>query len=278
MSQLRAKKFCSVMSVLMLLVGCRSRPSEQTIVSGDKFEITFTELEQILRVAPRVAKEQVKPARRAILDALIDQKLLAEAGAKQGVDERPEVFQEVEAAKRAILANAYIKELTASPPQFSASQVQAYYVRHPWQFSDRVKYIIREYELESPGPAKAAIYSNLLDRGGLSALAAQLADEGSTTLPRQVQRFSSDMGPLGQNLNSRVSVGSKVAYQTANILHLGTVEAIEPAPLSLSEAAGDVKRALLSDWQSETVRLEIASLRQSRHVQIVKPDLKQGAE
>ena len=258
------------------LGGCGAEPSKQTIVAGDGFEITFSEYEQLLKLAPGVTKEQIKPARKAILDALIDQKLLAEASADQGLDDSPQVFQEVEASRRAILANAYIRELTKNAPQFSAGQIEQCYRSQPYAFADRARYTIREINVGHIAPSLLSQYAEVLDASGLDAAVAKVAADGGTGQPQQVQRYSGELFGPNKVRASEVRVGSNVLYRNLDGAHLGVIEEVEQAPISLSEATSDIREALAAQWRARTVEVEIKKLRDARKVKIVKPQLIEG--
>lgn len=258
-----------------MAVSCDSPPAEQSIVQGDGFEITISELDQLLRVAPAVvAKEQVKPARRAVLNALIDQKLLAETALAQGLDKDPNVFQAQEASKRSILAQAYINKLTEGSPQISTRQIEDYYLSHETAYANRVQYTIDEYVFRINDPRIIRNNAAIIDRIGLDQFLNHLKNSDQEIDRRLVTRTGDDL--YNDKLLKRVSIkaGDTVIYAMPEGFHVGKIVAIRPVPLSLAEATPLIRSAITAEYRAELLRSEISNLRKSRHVRIVNDDLR----
>ncbi|QUT05653.1 peptidyl-prolyl cis-trans isomerase [Sphingobium phenoxybenzoativorans] len=263
---------CIIAACFLASCGSKKVP-DQTIVTGDNFEITLTELDQILRAAPPVQKEQVAPARRAILDTLISQKLLAEAGEEAGLDKQVQVVQAIEAAKRSILAQAYARKLVGEDDAPSEAAIRKYYDDHPEKFSRRLKLNIVEYSVPQGFP-NINEYAALLDKEGFDALSTKMAADSPDTKQLASSRLSSELPPTAAKILSSLKPGSDISYATPGQVHLGRVQTIEIDPQSFEEAKFEISEAIKSERREQTVAAAVQELRKSRHIEIVNKDLK----
>ncbi len=83
----------------------------------------------------------------AALDQLIDQELLVQAAVAHGLDRDPDVLAATEAARRAVLARAYLDHAVAAPDPPERAAVHAYYQDHPALFGQRRIYTMRELRI-----------------------------------------------------------------------------------------------------------------------------------
>lgn len=94
--------------------------------------------------AANVPSEQAPRVRREILDKLIDQQLAVEQAVDKKLDRSPEVVMAIEAARREILARAYLERLAGGQSKPSEAEAKAYYAEHPQLFAERRIYTIQE--------------------------------------------------------------------------------------------------------------------------------------
>ncbi|MEO6092506.1 MAG: EpsD family peptidyl-prolyl cis-trans isomerase [Novosphingobium sp.] len=254
--------------LLIPLASCDNTPPEQVAVKGDGFEITLAELEQMLGQAPPQPADRVAAARREILNGLIDEKLLAEAAAKDGLDKSTATVQAIEAAKRSILAQAYVAKLAGQPSPPEESRLRGYYDSHPQLFARRERFHIAEVSL----PADQADASTVteLDRLGFDQFVARLEADGKA--PTVVNTtLMNDEVPAG-----KMAVGSNVFYSTPGYVHLGKITAVDPAPIDYQNAKPGLAQRVLNEQTQSVVAAIVARLRKDRHVEVVNKDLKRG--
>src|SRR5687768_423516 len=93
-----------------LLVGCgdkKDKTASQTAAKVNKDEVTVHQINFVLQQQRNLRPEQADAASRQILERLIDQQLALQKGDDLKVDRDPRVVQQLEAARREILARAY---------------------------------------------------------------------------------------------------------------------------------------------------------------------------
>lgn len=91
--------------------------------------------------------------RRSVLDSLIDQELAAQAAEEGKLDRTPTVVQAIEAARREVLAHAWIDQLTTTLPKAGDADVSRYYADHPQLFAQRHVYNVQQLVVPAPDAA-----------------------------------------------------------------------------------------------------------------------------
>lgn len=120
-------------------------------------EISVHQINQILsRANTAGASPQAAQAMaREVLEKLIDQQLAVEQATENKLHRSPEVVAQIEAARRDILARAYMQKIAAALPKPSAEDVKKYYVEHPQLFSARRIFNVQEIVVPAaPGLAE----------------------------------------------------------------------------------------------------------------------------
>lgn len=264
-----------MLGVAASLAGCgASKNPEQLIVKGDKFEVTLQEYDQLLRQMPPVTKEAVAPMRRMLLQQLIDEKLLAEAAVSAGMDDDPDTSQAIAAAKRSILAQAYLRNLTGKLPKADPRAVETFYKAHPALFSNRRRFIVEEYVLKSDIPNLRS-YTDALDHGDFNTLAAVISTKIPFLQPAVVARFTDEL-PENRDVLDKLTVGSMIVYQSPGQLHLGRIQSITVEPLPLEAATGKIEQSLTAERVADIAQATVKTLRTSRNVEILNANLKEA--
>jgi len=143
----------AVAVALILLLGCTPGGDSKTAspvaakVNGD--EITVHQIDQALSRA-NVPDTQQKQAQTQMLERLIDQQLLVQQAVQKRLDRDAHVLALVDAAKRQILAQAYLEQVAQGAPKSTPQQIKAFYLEHPELFEDRRLYRLKEMAVAAP--------------------------------------------------------------------------------------------------------------------------------
>jgi EpsD family peptidyl-prolyl cis-trans isomerase len=134
------------------------KPATQVAAKVNSEEISVHQINFVLSRsgAAAVSSEQAPKFRREILEKLIDQQLAVEQAIEKKLDRSPDVVMSIEAARREILARAYVEQLTAGLGKPSAEDAKTYYNEHPQLFAERRIYNIQEIVIPAgAGDARA---------------------------------------------------------------------------------------------------------------------------
>ena len=136
-----------------LLAGCgdkkKDKPATQTAAKVNKEEITVHQINFVLAQQRGLPPEQAASAGRQVLERLIDQELALQKAAEQKLDRDPRVVQQIEAARREIIARAYLEKIGEGAPKPTPAEVKAYYEAHPALFKERRVYSLQEVAIEA---------------------------------------------------------------------------------------------------------------------------------
>lgn len=109
-------------------------------------EISVHQINQVLSRANTAgtSPQAAKAMSREILEKLIDQQLAVDQAMEEKLHRSPEVVAQIEAARRDILARAYMRKIAAALPKPSTEDAKKYYVEHPPLFSARRIFNVQE--------------------------------------------------------------------------------------------------------------------------------------
>jgi hypothetical protein len=155
--------------LVVLLAGCGKQNASSTSspvaarVNGD--EISEQQVNQVTARLGQVAPEQALAASKQAVEQLIDQQLLVQKAVEGKLDRDLEVMNKLEAARRQILAQAYVEQLvTSGAPTVAANSRSNAATSGPW---------VTQPERMTRVAASASIH-------GRKSAAARLGNERST--------------------------------------------------------------------------------------------------
>ena len=144
------------------LTGCGSKDDRKLATEvAAKVGAEEISVQQINQVLSRTNSAIATPAamqalRREVLEKLIDQQLAVDQATENKLHRAPEVTAQIEAARREVLARAYIQQLTAALPKPTPEETRKYFNDHPQLFSDRRVYSLQEIVVPAAAGATVA--------------------------------------------------------------------------------------------------------------------------
>ncbi len=129
-------------------------------------EISVHQINQVLARsnANGASAQEVQAASRDVLEKLIDQQLAVSQAIENKLDRTPETVAAIEAAKRDILARAYIQKIASGVSKPGPEEVKKYFTDHPELFSSRRIFTIQEILLAA-APGLADQLRSMADAG-----------------------------------------------------------------------------------------------------------------
>lgn len=157
-------------SLIFGLTACGSKddkkPATQVAAKVNAEEISVHQINFVLTRsgAGAASPEQATKLRREILEKLVDQQLAVEQAIEKKLDRSPDVIMAIEAARREVLARAYVEQLASTLSKPTAEEAKKYYAEHPPLFAERRVYNLQEIVL----PAGPGVGSTLREMIGTS--------------------------------------------------------------------------------------------------------------
>lgn len=143
--------FIALTILAVLVSGCEKPATavkNETVATVDGDKIGEAELNLAVSGLGELSEAQAAEAKTRLLQALIDQRLVAQAAQDAGLDKEPAVAAAMAQASRQVLAEAYAERSFKDVAKPSETEIADYYNRHPELFSQRRIYRIQELELK----------------------------------------------------------------------------------------------------------------------------------
>lgn len=150
------------------MAGCSKKDGDkaatQVVAKVNGAEISLHQVNHVLSKAGNVPADQLERARKAAVDRLIDQELLAAKAVEEKLDRTPETLMAIELARREILARARMEQVLAAAPKLTPGDVTQYYINHPELFGERQVYSLQEITFPPQKDGVADVQA-LVDKG-----------------------------------------------------------------------------------------------------------------
>ena len=143
-------KFVAVAMVALALAACGDKAGKkvatQVAAKVGSEEISVHQINFVLSRTntANTTPESADRLRREVLEKLIDQQLAVDQAMEKKLDRSPEVVSQLEAARREVLARAYVQQLAAALPKPTAEETKKYYQDNPALFAERRVYNLQE--------------------------------------------------------------------------------------------------------------------------------------
>ena len=207
-------------------------------------------------------------ARRAIIDQLALQTVIAEEAIKQGLDKTPEVTEQVAALKQSVLASAYVQGFINNNP-VSEDRLKAEYERIKATVTG-TEYKARHILVEKEAEAKDIIAKLKVDPGAFEKLAKERSlDAGSKAQGGELGWFDlSAIAPEFGAATSKLEKGkfTETPVQTQfgyHVILLEDSKPIEAPPLE------EVKPMLSQQLQQQDWEKQLEALKAKTKIEIV---------
>lgn len=226
-------------------------------------EISVHQINFMLGRVPASATtpEQASKVRHEILEKLVDQQLAVEQATKNKLDRSPDVLMALEAARREILARAYIEQVSAAQSKPSAESVTKYYTDHPALFAERRIYSLQEIALPASAGVAAPLREMVSSGKSMEEIANWLKGKdikfSAASATRPAEQIPLDMLPKVHALKD----GQALVFETPQSTTVLHVVATQSAPVTEEAATPRILQFLGNQRIGEVVADEMKQLR-----------------
>jgi len=164
-----AKLALSLAIVLSALPSCtRPAPYGQVLAEIDGDDVTRRDLAAELQVTG-----QYGASPSAVLEQIVERKLLVRAAREAGVEHSPEYLAAVRRAREQLLSEMYVQRLARQVPVSTRTEIDDYIAAHPFAFADRALIDVTRLDAPATPAARAALAGAADARAGAAALDAR---------------------------------------------------------------------------------------------------------
>jgi EpsD family peptidyl-prolyl cis-trans isomerase len=266
-------RFCLTLTLTALalsLVACSKKDDKPTATQvaakvGSE-EISVHQINQVLRRTNTAgaSPDAVQNLSREVLEKLIDQQLAVDQATEAKLHRSPEVVAQIEAARRDILARAYLQKLAAGLPKPSPEEVKIYITEHPQLFAERRVYTLQEIVVPPRGGADsvAGQMRSLLAAGkSMDDIAATLKTQG---VPFNVGSATRAAEQIPLEVLAKLHAlkdGQSLVVEAPKSATLVHVVSSQLAPVSEAVALPRVEQFLANQRANEAIAADIKRLR-----------------
>lgn len=165
---------------MVAIAGCdkkqntSSQDNAKVIAQVNGTKLTEDQVQTALQRIPNLDKNRTKEASLQIARSLVEQELLVQKAEQEKLPDDPKVKDMLEAARKQVLAQAYMEKKLGPPALPTPGEITAYYNQHPELFSQRKLYRLQEVAIKAPASEHEAIRAQLAAAKSLNDFAAWL--------------------------------------------------------------------------------------------------------
>jgi peptidyl-prolyl cis-trans isomerase C len=225
-------------------------------------------VDMIVKQGAGSGRPDTPEARKAVIDQLALQMVVAEEAVKKGLDKSPEVVEQINTVKQSVLANAYVQDLMKNGA-VTDDVVKAEYDRIKASITG-TEYKARHILVDKESEARDIIARLRKDPGAFAKLAAEKSkDQGSKAnggdlgwfdTRRMVPEFGAAVAKLEKGKLTQEPVKTQFGY---HVILLDDSRPIEAPPLA------DVKTQLTQQLQQQNVKKQLDALKAAAKIEIV---------
>lgn len=259
-------------SAAVLLAACgekKDKPASQTAVKVNKDEITVHQINFVLQQQRNLRPEQADAASKQILERLIDQQLAVEQAEELKLSRDPRVVQQLEAARREILARAYIERVGEAATRPTAEEITAYYNEKPALFSQRRIYNLQEIAIEVPQDKVPALRERLGAVRNVNEFLEYLRTNDYRFAGNQAVRAAEQLPLASLETFSRMQDGQAILVPTPTGAQVVVLAGSRMQAVSEEQARPAIEQFLLNERKRKLVEDDIKNLRANATIEYV---------
>ncbi|MEO5697717.1 MAG: EpsD family peptidyl-prolyl cis-trans isomerase [Burkholderiaceae bacterium] len=270
-----------VATALVVLTGCgdkKDKPATQTAAKVNKEEITIHQINYMLQQQRGLAPEQAASASKVVLERLIDQEVALQKAQDQKLDRDPRVVQQLEAARREIIARAYVEKISAGAPKPSAAEIKAYYEEHPALFKNRRVYNLQELQIQATPEQVPALQAKLKAAKDIGEFVAYLKENDYKYGVNQAVRGAEQLPLASVDRFAEMKDGQAMLTATPAGVQVVLLAGSRVQPIDDAKATPAIEQYLLNERKRKVVADDLKALRAAVKIEYVGDFAKGGSK
>ncbi len=274
MSRFNLLAGCTLLS-LLFVAGCNTdtKPASNlkpaALVNGEAVSV-----DQIQAETTKLAQGQegqTQEISNMVLKNLIDQELLAQEATKAKLGDKSDVQWKLDAARRQILAQAELDNLTRDVAPPAPADIKAYYEGHSELFSHhkifQIANLVANTTPENIGKARDLVQKNQDIRGMVEALKGM----GINVTGQQVVKGAEQLPKPALEKFSSMKAGQAVTMEQGGKLNIVVVLGIQEQPITLEQATPAISLSLTNEKKRQLLDAQLSKIRSQAKVEYRAP-------
>jgi EpsD family peptidyl-prolyl cis-trans isomerase len=262
----------AVMAAVLLLAGCgdkKEKGASQTAVKVNKDEITVHQINFVLQQQRGLKPEQADAASRQILERLIDQQLALQKADEQKLDRDPRVVQALDAARREIVARAYLEKVGESAVKPGSEEIRKYYDEKPALFKERRIYSIQEIAIEAKPEQVPELREKLAAAKNINEFIEFLKAKDYRFSGNQAVRAAEQLPLASLDAFARMKDGQAMVVPNASGVQVVLLAGSRSQPVSEEQARPAIEAFLLNERKRKLIEEDMKTLRAAAKIEYV---------
>lgn len=271
-SMASALTLVAALSGTLLLVGCgekKDKAASQTAAKVNKDEITVHQINFVLQQQRGLRPEQADAASKQILERLIDQQLALQKGDDQKLDRDPRVVQQLEAARREILARAYLEKVGEAAAKPSPEEIRKYYEDKPALFRERRVYNIQEIAIEAKQDQFEDLRQKLAAAKDINAFLEYLKSRDIRFTGNQAVRAAEQLPLASLESFAKMKDGQAMIVPSQTGLQVVLLAGSRSQPVNEEQARPAIEAYLVNERKRKLVEEDLKAMRAAAKIEYV---------
>jgi EpsD family peptidyl-prolyl cis-trans isomerase len=257
----------------MLVTGCgdkkKDKAASQTAAKVNKEEITVHQINFVLQQQRGLRPEQADAASRQILERLVDQELAVQKADELKLDRDPRVVQQLEAAKREIIARAYLERIGEAAAKPTPEDIKKYFDEKPALFKERRVYSIQEIGIEARPDQIDTLRTQLQNSKSVTDFTEYLTANGFRFGGNQAVRAAEQL-PLNMlDAFAKMKDGQTMLVPTPTGAQVIVLAGSKSAPVDEAAARPAIEQFLLNERKRQLVEKDTKAMREAAKIEYV---------
>ena len=256
-------------AALLSACGGGDKGASQTAAKINKDEVTVHQINFVLQQQRGLKPEQADTASRQILERLIDQQLALQKADDMKLDRDPRVVQQLEAARREILARAYAEKVGEGAAKPTPEEIKKYYDEKPALFSDRRVYSIQEIAIEATPAQMAELRENLAAAKNINQFIDYLKAKELRFNGNQAVRAAEQLPLNSLDTFARMKDGQALIVPTATGAQVVVLAGSRSQPVNEEQARPAIEQYLINERKRKLIEDDVKAMRAAAKIQYV---------
>ena len=255
-----------------LLAGCgdkKEKGASQTAAKVNKAEVTVHQINFVLQQQRGLRPEQADAASKQILERLIDQELALQKADDLKIDRDPRVVQQLEAAKREIIARAYLDKVGEAAAKPTPEEIKKYYDEKPALFKERRIYSIQEIGIEAKPEQVPALRDKLTAAKNINEFVEFLKANDYKFSGNQAVRAAEQLPMAGLEAFAKMQDGQAILNQGPNGVQVVVLAGSRSQPVAEEQARPAIEQFLLNERKRKLIEDDVKAMRTAAKIEYV---------
>jgi EpsD family peptidyl-prolyl cis-trans isomerase len=261
----------AVLAGTALLAGCGEKKDKasQTAAKVNKDEITVHQINFVLQQQRNLRPEQADAAAKQVLERLVDQQLALQKADELKLDRDPRVVQQLEAARREILARAYVEKLGETAVKPTAEEIKKYYDEKPALFRERRIYNIQEIAVEARPEQVNGLREKLGASKNVNEFLEWLKANDFRFAGNQAVRSAEQLPLNSLDAFAQMKDGQAMLVPAANGVQIIVLAGSRTSPINEEQAKPAIEQYLLNERKRKLVEDDVKAMRAAAKIEYV---------